>query len=769
MAHRLALYGADGTFAGEIRDDRPEAFGRLWHIGVDGESNVLGYDPSLDGKVLKFSLDGELLQSVTLDDNPLRAMETEFQSSGFTATTDGGFIIADQTRNQVFRYSPSGELAQEWEVDLTSESGVAFPHAVVTDEHGFLYIVDEGVAGRLTGNLRKFTLDGEFVGEVGSISTYRVDLAYHDGAIWGIDDGAIVRFPSDGGEPQTFATPADSDEGGVLPGSALTLALDSDGNIYTYLLAADSEQAAFAGALAKLDPQGNLLWTVELAPVGISRYVDLAIAPDGTLYLADSELRQILAYRPTGEPEDVATAEPTATVEPESTYVPTGEVPDLLVVERVGDADRPTQIGVYDPASGDLVELPPGELVGISPDGGMLLLIDREPGEEWLRLDLIAVSTETLEEMWRTDIGELAEVWPNTIYFDTSIAGGNVYVALHDPDFRGEMLQVAEVRLSDGFMRPRSASGLDTDVSELTDPSVEVDLLASPPDGAAEMMYLIRAPEEDRTAIQTVSGVGYSHRLRELVPLQPGERYVLPGGDGLFNVPHSGYTTDPAIEYVMFEDVTAGRIELPFELVEAGGGTIVEYAVSHDGRILYALSPYQPEIAVVDLEQLELVEFSTLDGAPLNRLSGDVDMESVASLYRRHPMTVSPDGRYIYALGLLHDRAVSYTPSIWKIDMSTWAVVDEFVPADGQGVPLSLHTNHDGSRLYVGLGLSPPAFNEDGALETGEPGMLILDTETFGESGGSTDLNGSTVVGTLADVYRGFHGRSPAVDGVAPG
>jgi hypothetical protein len=309
---------------------------------------------------------------------------------------------------------------------------------------------------------------------------------------------------------------------------------------------------------------------------------------------------------------------------------------------------------------------------------------------------------------------------------------------------------------------------LDTDIGELTAPDVEVNLLASAPDKIPDLKSFIRAPEEGRTSIQSPVDAGGDHRLRELVPLKPGERYALPGGDGVFNVPESGFATDPAIEYVLFEDVEAGRIELPFELVQAGGGTIVEYTLSHDGHTLYAMSPYEPEIAVVDLEQLELVEFFALADAPLNRLSADVTMEAVASLYTRNAMTVSPDGRYVYALGPLHDRAESYTPSVWKIDTSTWAVVDEFLPADGQGVPLSLHSNHDGNRLYVGVGTSLSAFDDVGALETGAPGILVLETESFSVAGGQTEFAGYATVGTLADFYREFSGRSPAVDGVAP-
>ncbi|HLT20216.1 MAG TPA: hypothetical protein VKZ96_12215, partial [Thermomicrobiales bacterium] len=63
----------------------------------------------------------------------------------------------------------------------------------------------------------------------------------------------------------------------------------------------DAGQGNTTGSLAKLDPNGNVIWTGEVAGGILDRYVDLAIAPDGTLYLADSELRQILVYRSVAE------------------------------------------------------------------------------------------------------------------------------------------------------------------------------------------------------------------------------------------------------------------------------------------------------------------------------------------------------------------------------------------------------------------------------------------------------------------------------------
>ncbi|MEZ4521873.1 MAG: hypothetical protein R3A46_09575, partial [Thermomicrobiales bacterium] len=324
MGHRITYYNTDGTLDSEIRDEQPGAFGRLWRIAVDEDGNVLGYDPSLDPKVVRFAPDGEVLEAMRFEAPLLGAMASLFDGNGFAATEDGGFIVA-HGMNSVSVHSPEGDLLQNWDPgSFESDAGITFPSAVATDDDGFVYIVDQGFAGSFAENLRKFTIDGEFVAEIGSIGyPARADIAYRDGAIWAVDDGSIVRYPIDGGEPETIASP-DTDEGdGSLPGLAVSLAIDPQGNILTYMFRLDGGQGRFPSMLAKLDTQGNVIWTADLADDSGNRYIDLAIADDGTLYLSDSELRQILVYRPTGE--GAAESEPTPMDNP------SGDGVDLLL------------------------------------------------------------------------------------------------------------------------------------------------------------------------------------------------------------------------------------------------------------------------------------------------------------------------------------------------------------------------------------------------------------------------------------------------------
>ena len=99
----------------------------------------------------------------------LGSMATQFQGNAFTATHDGGFIIA-HGMNSVAVYSPEGDLLQEWEPGaMESDAALLFPSALTVDDEGLVYIVDQGFAGRFVDNLRKFTLDGEFVAEVGAL------------------------------------------------------------------------------------------------------------------------------------------------------------------------------------------------------------------------------------------------------------------------------------------------------------------------------------------------------------------------------------------------------------------------------------------------------------------------------------------------------------------------------------------------------------------------------------------------------------------------
>src|SRR5690606_6416927 len=95
LGHRVTFYDYDGALVSEIRDERPDAFGRLWRIGVDGDGNVLGFDPSVNSKVLRFSPNGKLLQSAPFVSDLIGSVDSLFKASGFAATEDGGFIVAN--------------------------------------------------------------------------------------------------------------------------------------------------------------------------------------------------------------------------------------------------------------------------------------------------------------------------------------------------------------------------------------------------------------------------------------------------------------------------------------------------------------------------------------------------------------------------------------------------------------------------------------------------------------------------------------------------
>jgi hypothetical protein len=114
----------------------------------------------------------------------------------------------------------------------------------------------------------------------------------------------------------------------------------------------------------------------------------------------------------------------------------------------------------------------------------------------------------------------------------------------------------------------------------------------------------------------------------------------------------------------------------------------------------------------------------------------------------------------------LQELPAGYTPNIWKIDTSTWTVVDTWSPG-GSLATLKISPNADGGHLYAYAFFTRIT---SGSVAPGQiaapevPQTLVLDSTT-GQILSARDL---VMVGTLADLYRDAYGRSPIVAGVSP-
>jgi hypothetical protein len=182
-------------------------------------------------------------------------------------------------------------------------------------------------------------------------------------------------------------------------------------------------------------------------------------------------------------------------------YVPLGEVPDHILVQIPGQPGEQPRLSIYDPVAGDLIELPAGELAGMSPDGGTLLFLERQAGPEHLNMTLVAVSTGTYQERWRADIGPLQASGPHSVFFDVIVVDELVYAASHDPDHISDVLSIAVIRLSDGGTR--TFWGLDMNVT-MGAQGIEVDLLANSAPLEPLLTIVVRSTQAGWTKVQQV-------------------------------------------------------------------------------------------------------------------------------------------------------------------------------------------------------------------------------------------------------------------------
>ncbi len=446
-------------------------------------------------------------------------------------------------------------------------------------------------------------------------------------------------------------------------------------------------------------------------------------------------------------------------------YLPPGDVADLLVHATAGTGDDRSALatGLYDPEEGAGFQLPGTGLVEISPDGATLLQLTHSPGESRLNMLLTASSSSTGEELWRADVGPLADSGPNSVFFDLVVVDDLIYVASHDPDFRERMLTITVLHLDSGGLR--DFWGLDLDV-EIDVDEVEVDLLGTvalvPPRltiqvwNAARDWMIVRQID-----LQTGDTLFGGDEIAG-ISIQPGRRFLAPDGRAVLTIPDSGLTNDPSISFLTLDTMTQGTIPLPFTANPTDGSVLVEYLFTADGRGLYALAPYDARVVMVDLERRQVAQVIELAGVPVPQTAlPGIEAQIVDELYGLNPAVLSPDGLSLYALGPLERlQDGRQTPGVWKIDTGTWSVSEDWLlPAPG--VINSIHLNATGSHLYVQV-VSGSGF---GALM---PQVLIVDAATGDLIRGIDDLDGQKVNGTLADRYRNTYGRSPSVDGVVP-
>ena len=204
---------------------------------------------------------------------------------GVAVASDGTVYVADHTNNRIQYFSCSGSFLGKWGTQGIGAADFNYPGDVAIAPNGDVYVVDSGVL-----RLKYFYPDGRYKGgwERATRHNTWVNLDIGpNGDVYVVDlDADLVRRFSPEGEPL-----------GQWPSEAEAIAVAPNGNVYdtgdviTYY--------TYAGALL-----GR--WNSESDKVhDLERPHDIAIGPDGTVFVADhiweGHYDRIKYFTPNGE------------------------------------------------------------------------------------------------------------------------------------------------------------------------------------------------------------------------------------------------------------------------------------------------------------------------------------------------------------------------------------------------------------------------------------------------------------------------------------
>lgn len=195
----------------------------------------------------------------------------------------GIFYVADPKRAKIVRFAPDGTFVDEW----GDKQQLGTPASVIVAPDGSIVVLNADL-----GIVTRHEPNGTLIGKVAALGGPARGMALgRDGRIYVAFtfNSRVVVLPGKNSDPEPEGDPV----GWVSPYSQPTSAIaDSAGNVYVY--------EPTMSRIQSQTPEGQPRFTV-LAPAnGTFEAGGLAMLPDGTLLLADTNEERIAVYRADG-------------------------------------------------------------------------------------------------------------------------------------------------------------------------------------------------------------------------------------------------------------------------------------------------------------------------------------------------------------------------------------------------------------------------------------------------------------------------------------
>lgn len=275
----LRAWGSEGRRDGQFAYPRA--------LTVDEQGYVYVIDKS--GRVQKFARDGDFVLKWELPEY------VKGKPDGVCVDHRGNIVIADTHYSRILRYSPQGELMEEFGRYGTGAGEFVFPTGVVLDVEGSLYVCEYGAVDRV----QKFDRRGRFVAEWGSHGASRaqfqrpmnLDISSRGELFVADSCNHRIQVFSPTGEPlRTFGSVGNALGQLRFPND---VKLDDQDNVYVCEYGNHRVQ--------KFTPEGEALCAWGSPGSELSRFAGpwgVAIDSDGLVYVADTGNHRVQVFEP---------------------------------------------------------------------------------------------------------------------------------------------------------------------------------------------------------------------------------------------------------------------------------------------------------------------------------------------------------------------------------------------------------------------------------------------------------------------------------------